>query len=194
MKIVVASTAGVIGISPALAQANDGSGWLLGLGVQQTKTHVITTSPLGDYDSKDNAARAYIDGRYRFVLKKPFEVQLSMAISPGTSSAGGFLASGSYSLKDTMSMSVAPGVRFNERTLLMGVLSVERSKLQFSQRSVARSSSIDGIGLGVGIQYVIAPNLIAEILYKEVEFDSARIPFDADLTTKNVAFAFHRRF
>jgi opacity protein-like surface antigen len=194
MKIAVAATAGVIGISPALAKANDGSGWLLGLGIQQTQTHVVTTSPLGDYDSKDNAARAYIDGRYRFVLKEPFDVQLSMAISPGTSPAGGFLASGNYSIKDTISMSLAPGIRLNERTLVLGVLSAERLTLQFSQRNIARSSSIDGIGVGIGIQYTIEPNLIAEILYKDVRLDSARIPFDSDLKTRNVAFALHRRF
>ena len=194
MKIAVAATAGVMVISPALAKANDGSGWLLGLGIQQTQAHVITTSPLGDYDIKDNSARPYIDGRYRFVLKEPFVIQLSMAISPGTSPAGGFLASGNYSLKDTISMSVAPGILLNERTLLIGVLSIDRLTLQFSQRNLTRSSSIDGIGVGVAIQYTIAPNLIAEMLYKEVRFDSARIPFDSDLKTRNVAFALHRRF
>lgn len=181
-------------MSPALVQANDGSRWLLGLGIQQTKTHVITKSPLGDYDSKDNVARTYIDGGYLFALNKRFGIQLSTTISPGASTAGTFLASGTYSLKDTMSVSVAPEIRLNERTFLAGVLSVERLTLEFSQRNFARSASIGGVGVGVGVQYVIAPNMIAEMIYKEVRFDSARIPFEADLKTKNIGFALHRRF
>lgn len=194
LKPIASISVAVLWLAPALAESKGSNGWSIGSGLQQSRAHVVTMSPLGNYDSKDNFARAYVDGRYQSVIKKPLEVQLSMAISPGTSPAGGFLASGSYSLKDTMSMSVAPGIRLNERTLIAGVLSVEHLTLEFSQRNLARSSSIDGVGVGVSIQYVIASNLIAEMLYKEVEFGSARIPFDADLKTRNIAFALHRRF
>lgn len=194
LKIIVISAMGLAWLSPVTARANDGNGWLFGVGLQQTKAHVITTSPLGDYDSRDATVKSYVDARYRFVLKKPFEMQLAMTVSPGTRSAGGFLASGSYSFKDTMSMTVAPGIRLNERTLLVGVLSVDRSRLQFAQRNIARGASVDGRGVGVGIQYDLTSDWIAEIIYKEVRFDTARTLFEADLKTKNILFGLLYRF
>jgi hypothetical protein len=109
-RTIASVTVGLLGLLPALAESKGHNGWSIGLGLQQSKAHVIKETTLGDYDSKDDSVRPYLDARYRFVFRKPSEVQVAMSISLGTRSAGGFLASGTYSLNDTMLMSVAPGI------------------------------------------------------------------------------------
>ena len=131
-----------------------------------------------------------LHGGYGFDVSNDAVVLLGLDYNP-TDVAAGKLAGNSVKIKNSWSLSAAPGMLLNDKTLAYLKLSYEAGKLGSSSDS--EEESITGVGYGVGLRAEINKTTFLQTEIKQVKYDkinSGGVDFTTTATVGSVGVVF----
>ncbi len=110
-----------------------------------------------------------LHGGYGFDMGNDVLVLLGVNYN-ATELSAGKLAGNSVKIKNSWSLSAAPGMLLNDKTLAYVKLSYEAGKLDYSSSNVKIDKSVSGFGYGAGLRTEINKTTFLETEIKQVNY------------------------
>ena len=171
MKRALLIAASVALVAPQVfAQAKSFEGFSLGANAEMARS---TTERAGVSDSGDGSGLG-LQGQYAFALGPQFVMGLGLTASTGSRNAGR-LGATEFSTKDGASFDLLPGFAISESLLLYGKVSALSATNVAKTGGVETTTSIDGVGYGLGLRGMLDKNLFFQVGYDENRFNEKTI-------------------
>jgi len=120
-----------------------------------------------------------LHGGYGFDVSKDTVVLLGLDYNVTDLVVGNILGE-NFKTKNSWSLSVAPGMLLNDKTLAYVKLSYEAGNLSLKVPSASVDKSISGFGYGIGLRTEINKTTFFETEIKQVNYKKSSYKFDGD--------------
>jgi opacity protein-like surface antigen len=177
--------------SLAIAQSKNFEGIAVGFntGFDSTALKLTATDGSGTYldgFGKSNFT-SNINGSYTFAVSESATLAVSASYNLVDSKIftedenGSFTAGSTLKLKSQYSISVEPGYALNDSTL--GYVKFGYHSADYKVATISKSTN--GFGYGLGVKYLITPNVYANLEILKVDYSSTSIESDFSGKTTN---------
>jgi opacity protein-like surface antigen len=103
-----------------------------------------------------------------------------------TSAMGGYSVKAEFKNKFSYGISLIPGIKVSDSTMMYGRIGLNRSKFEFSAGGQSVSKTKNGLQLGIGAQTMVANNVSVRMEYDWNRFGDIKAFGDKKLTTNQV--------
>jgi opacity protein-like surface antigen len=193
MKILIKSQIAFVGMllsTLASAQSKNFEGFAVGLnaGYDSTATKVTLASGFKMNGFGQSNFTSNLNGSYTFAIDEKITLGLSGTYNLSdskiyTEDAGGlFTGTNVLKLKSQYSINIEPGYVLNETTLAYFKLGYHSADYNVS----TTTKSTSGVGYGVGVKYLISPNLYANLEFIKVDYSSTALGTSTGSTSNTV--------
>ena len=144
----------------------------------------------GNYGQQSMGIKLH--GGYGFDMGNDTVVMVGLGYNP-TEIKSGSVVTSTAKIKNSWSLSVAPGMMLNDKSLAYVKLSYEAGKLNFNYPKSSDSYSISGFGYGVGLRTEINKTTFLETEIKQInykKFTDARDEYTPSATVGSVGLVF----
>lgn len=181
-KILCAATVAVFLITPqAWAQADQFSGWSLGLNVNSASAWTEFIGGGTATKISDRSQNASLQAAYGAVLGRHGVLGFGVTYSLGDLKAGSVSAGGrsvDFRLKNLYSLYVEPGYAVSDSWLAyakLGYFGVRNG--EESVDGVTHSKTFGGLGYGLGIRTMLDKNLYLQIEFIQADYNRKTVDF-----------------
>lgn len=140
------------------AQANSFEGFSIGANAE---TAAATTTLIGTASDTNTDTGLALQAQYTFALAPQFTLGVGATLGTNTLKTGA-INGVTYSTKDKASFDLVPGYAISDTTLLYGKLSALSGTVAADANGVGSSSSLSGVGYGLGVRYLINKNVFVQ--------------------------------
>ena len=169
-------------VPSVFAQAQNFAGFSLGANVEFTKTSTDAAALGSD---SGNSTGLGLQGQYSFALAPQFVMGMGLTLNTGnhkTSDASSLL--GENYTKNNTSFDLIPGFALSNSLLAFGKISALKAKLEDSAGTT--STSLSGIGYGIGVRSLIDKNMFIQAGYDSNKYNDFTIGATTFKTTSTV--------
>jgi opacity protein-like surface antigen len=186
IKLLVAAAATVIAGS-AMAQANPFEGFSAGVNVSAVGATTKVNGLGQSLSFGEQSIVPSLEIGYMYGVTKDFALGITATYDLTDTKAGSF-GPLQFKAKDHYSINLKPGYVFNNSSMVYAIVGYNSIQGNVSGiDGISISQSNNGIGVGLGLQFLVDKNIYIKAEAQQITFSSKTPQISSDLTTKGSA-------
>jgi opacity protein-like surface antigen len=186
--LAAVSTACVALCAPvAHAQAQNFAGFSAAINADFATTKTTANSrnqtPSYGFEASDGDTSLSLQAQYNMAFGESMLLGLGATVALGDTKAGNLGGVSQLKMQDAYSLYVAPGYAINPKWMVYGKLAYLSAKVKNDFATVNFDS---GVGLGLGLQTMLAKHVYAQVEYMSNTYDEKSSMYEADKAKSDV--------